>query len=45
LRGSGGVSMLAPLSGHCGDAGNETLALIIHTATGHGDFLKHSRQA
>jgi hypothetical protein len=37
--------MLAPLSGHCGDTGDETLALIIHTATGPGGLLKHPRQA
>jgi len=45
LRGSGGVSMLAPLSGHCGDTGDETLELIIHAATAHGDLLKPSHQA
>jgi hypothetical protein len=37
--------MLAPLSGHCGDTGDEVLALITHVATDKVDFLKHSSQA
>jgi hypothetical protein len=37
--------MLAPLSGHCGDTGDETLALITHTATGRKDVPKHPYQA